>query len=254
MSFVTVAAGFSVGMGLNTIMGNPLGLGGGGQQGQQAQQMVDPFAPYRQSYAQLLNQYMGMGVGGAPGGTPTTLGGGPFAMRQAGAGAPTGPGMTGMSPTFGLNDPAYQTALDIGLQGVQRANPGASGNALLALQKYGVTYQDQFSQEMFNQLAMLSGATTSPVYGGQAGINAANAASANQSTAMGGMMTGLSKLFPSSTGTNPDVGTNVNSNYWNTGVTPQTFMGGGGTNPFYGDSSGGTYDFSSPAAAPSPGF
>lgn len=106
----------------------------------QAQQMVDPFAPYRQQYGQMLNQLIG-------------------------------------DPTRVQSMAGYNAQLQAGTQAVERGLAArgqiGSGQEQIALQNLGSSQFNQYYNEQYNRLAQLSGASTSPAAGGQAGLNTA---------------------------------------------------------------------------------
>ena len=151
----TIAAGIAINAGTQMIMG-------GGSSGQQAQQMVDPFAQYRPQYASQLN----------------TLMQNPNSVQQL---------------------PGYQAQMDQGTQAIQRqqASMGGtqSGAEKMALQTFAGGQQNQFFQQQLGNLGSLSGGTSSQVQvaGGQAGAYSANLASTTASGNIGSLANILGK-------------------------------------------------------------
>lgn len=196
-----VMGGAGTGMSLGSAVGGATGTSILGpspqsptQQGQQAQQMVDPFAAYRPQYAQQLNQLM-------------------------------------TNPASVQQQPGYQAQLQQGTQALQRQAAGTgqmqSGAELMALQNYASGQQNTWFQQQLQNLSGLSGAGTSPAYGGQAGVGAAQGAASTQSQAIGalpGAVKQLGNLFPGQTPTamttsvDPFAGTGYNP----TTIAPQT--------------------------------
>lgn len=102
------------------------GDSGGGSTGRQATQLADPFNASRGYYGGQLNQYM-------------------------------------KDPTaFTKASPGYQFNYEQGLDALQRqfaaGGMSASGNALIGAEQYGQNYAMQQGNNVFNQLAQLSGA------------------------------------------------------------------------------------------------
>lgn len=121
---------------------NALGGGGGSSSGQQAAGMADPFGPNRAFYGNQLNQYMT---------DPTKF------IQQ--------------SPGYQFN---YQQGLDSLRRQFAAGGMSASGNALLGAEQYGQNYAMNTGNNIFNQLAQLSGANWN------SGPNAAGAMLAQQ--------------------------------------------------------------------------
>lgn len=154
----TVGAVVGIASGVSGLLGG--GGGGGDSSGQQAAGMADPFGRYRGQYAQQLNQFMA---------DPT--------------------GYTKASPGYQFN---YKQGLDALQRQFAAGGMSASGNALLGAEKYGQDYAMQQGNNIFNQLAQLSGANW------QSGPNAANAMLAQQNQQYGmqqGAAQGLQGAF-----------------------------------------------------------
>lgn len=191
---VTAASVIAAGSTINSVLGDPLGLGGGqggaAAQGQQVQQMVDPFAAYRPQYAAQLSAGMGSGQ----------FTNDPYSQQLKSLVA---------NPTSVQQQPGYQAQLQQGTQAVQRqaAQTGQlqSGRESMALQDYAsgqqnTWFQQQLSnlsnlsqnqqatnQQQFSNLSQLSGAGQAPSVGGTAGINAANTAAQAQQKNIGAL-------------------------------------------------------------------
>jgi hypothetical protein len=151
-----IVSAIAVNVGSSLIMGAI----NGGSSGQQAQQMVDPFASYRPQYASQLNSLM-------------------------------------QNPNSVQQLPGWQAQMDQGTQAIQRqqASMGGtqSGAEQMALQTFAGGQQNQFFQQQLGNLSTLSGAGTAPTAGGQAGVAAANLASTTASGNIGGLANILSK-------------------------------------------------------------
>lgn len=134
-------------------------LGGSGstQTPQQAQQAVDPFAQYRQQYAQQLNTLMS-------------------------------------NPSSVQNDPGFAAAMKQGQGQVQQTmaatGQGVSGAEQVALQNQAMTQQNQYYQQDLSNLETLSGANANPAAGGTAAINATNAQNTATNQSIGALFSG----------------------------------------------------------------
>ena len=161
--------------------------GGGGTSGQQAQQMVDPFAAYRGQYGQQLNQLM-------------------------------------QNPSSVASLPGYQAAEQAGSANLQRSMAATgqtqSGAEQGALARYGQQFQQSAFNDQYTKLAQLSGASAGPGAGGTAGVDQANLNSKNASqlggaigSAIGpGMSNTISSWF---TPTNNPNNANISNNFSN---------------------------------------
>jgi len=159
--------GFSVGGPWGAVAGALIGGfsgggGGGGGNGatqtpQQAQQAVDPFAQYRQQYAQKLN----------------TLTSNPSSVQ---------------------NDPGFQAEMKQGAGQVQRTmsatGQGVSGAEEMALYNQGMTQQNQYYQQDLGNLMTLSGANANPAAGGNAAIKQTQAQDTATGQGIGGLFSG----------------------------------------------------------------
>lgn len=170
-------------------IGSSLGLFGGGggggspaQQGQQAQQMTDPFAMYRPQYASQLDKLV-------------------------------------QNPASVQQMPGYQAQLQQGTQALQRqaAQQGGtqSGAELMALQDYASGQQNAWYQQQFANLGALSGGTFNPASGGQAGIGAMQQGAQAQSRNIGALGGALGQMGGQLTSLNTAVDyTNPSSTNW----------------------------------------
>ncbi len=160
MTFATVGTAI-----LGSVASNVIGSAMGGNTGQQASQVADPFQQSRVTYGNELNQYMA---------NPSQ-----YTQQQ----------------------PGYQFNYQQGLGALQNqfaaGGMSASGNALAGAEQYGQNYAMNQSSNLFNELAQLSGASW------QSGGNAANALisgnqqSYNQGAQIGSGITGAMNQYVS---------------------------------------------------------
>ena len=134
----------------------------------QYNQLSQAYQPYTQAGSGALQQLMaGLGLGGA--------------------------GAQGQFTQAYQNLPGYQSGLNTGLTGAQRAlnagNIGQSGRALKSLYRYGSDYEDQRSGDYLNRLAGLTGMGQAAT-GAQVGTQAQGLAGqqATRQSAYGGDM------------------------------------------------------------------
>jgi len=127
-----------------------------------AQNATDPFAPYRASAASQLNSLMSNYYSG------------------------------NFNPT---NDAGFMAQLNYGNTNASRALASQglfnSGAQATALQQLGTSQYNQYFNNQFSQLATLAGANQSPYYGGNAGLQAGQAAQNSQMQTLGGIYSAL---------------------------------------------------------------
>jgi len=200
----------------NTLLGNPLGLGGGagttgggGQAGNTAGGAIyDSFAPNRQLYTNQLNTMMA-------------------------------------NPTAGQGDAAFmaqqQAANQATQRGQQAAGTSMSGGGQLAMQQQNFAGYNQYRQQQIGNLSALSGAA-SPMQNvtgqnqlNQAGANTAQTQLGQAFGSLSKMGTTLGGIFPTSGGGGAVPGyTGYNSSgaYTGSGMAPVDTSGSAGNNPF----------------------
>ena len=155
------------GGGVSSLLGGP-----GSVSGSEAQQMADPFAPYRSNLAQLYSGALQPG---------TTI----DVTR-----------MPGYSQyTSGVLDPAMEAS---------KRSAGASGmlysgRESAALQDIGQRGYYSFMTDYLNRLAQGSGATTNPAQAAGLGLSQNTANQQAFSQGLGGLGQGVAGLFPGST-------------------------------------------------------
>lgn len=149
-----------IGSGLSSLFGGG-GSGSGGTAGA-SPAAADPFASYRGTYAEKLNQ----------------LYADPWSIKY---------------------QPGYQFGLQSGMGGMQAAQAAqgslASGNALLAGQRYGQDYGLKYLSQLKDEYGQLSGATQAPGLGQTAASNIAAANQANRLGAINSISGNLSTLY-----------------------------------------------------------
>lgn len=183
MSLATVAAVVGIAAGANSIYQSTKDKPGGGGTTDAAANAADPFAQYRNQYAQQFGQQMN--------------------------------NLTNFNPADVTKDPNYQFQFD---QGIGAINKGAaasgmlgSGTRMLDLEKFGSGLASSFSDKQFSRglslLQMLGGASgaTSGNMGAASNAitNGANNANGQLNSGLGNIMSGLKGL---SRGTNPFTG------------------------------------------------
>ena len=151
--------------GLNSMFSSP------GKAQSQAQQAVDPFAKYRDNFAQM---YSGMMQPGAQQDITKMPG---YSQFQTGV----------------LNPALEASKRSSAASGMMR-----SGNEQMALQNVGQQGYYGFMTDYMNRLATGSGAGYAPAQGGVAGINAANQVQQAQMQGLGGVTQGISQLYNAS--------------------------------------------------------
>jgi len=151
--------------GLNSLSASP------GKAQSQAQQAVDPFAKYRDNFAQM---YSGMMQPGAQQDITKMPG---YSQFQTGV----------------LNPALEASKRSSAASGMMR-----SGNEQMALQNVGQQGYYGFMTDYMNRLATGSGAGYAPAQGGVAGINAANQVQQAQMQGLGGVTQGISQLYNAS--------------------------------------------------------
>lgn len=167
----------NIASGINSLTGggisNLLGIGPGSTPtGAQAQQMADPFSPYRNT---LAGWYAGSLTPGAQ--TDITQ-------------------MPGYSQyKSGVLDPAMEASK----RSAAASGQLYSGNESMALQKVGQQGYYGFMTDYLNRLAQGSGATQSPATAAGMGLNQTAANQAAFSQGIGGIGQGIAGLFPSTT-------------------------------------------------------
>lgn len=167
----------NIASGINSLTGGGisslLGVGPGSTPtGAQAQQMADPFSPYRNT---LAGWYAGSLTPGAQ--TDITQ-------------------MPGYSQyKSGVLDPA----MDAAKRSAAASGQLYSGNEAMALQKVGQQGYYGFMTDYLNRLAQGSGATQSPATAAGMGLNQTAANQAAFSQGIGGIGQGIAGLFPSTT-------------------------------------------------------
>ena len=202
----------------NTLLGNPLGLGGGAQTGTTqgggtagntaGGAIYDPFGPNRQMYTNQLNTIMA-------------------------------------NPTAGQGDAAFMAQQGAANQATQRSQQAQgtsmSGGGQLAMQQQNFAGYNAYRQQQIGNLSALSGAA-SPMQS-VVGQNQLNQAGANNAqTQLGQAFGSLSKMgttlggiFPTASGGSAVPGyTGYNSTgaYTGGGMSPVDTSGSGGNNPF----------------------
>lgn len=202
----------------NTLLGNPLGLGGGAQTGTTqgggtagntaGGAVYDPFGPNRQMYTNQLNTMMA-------------------------------------NPTAGQGDAAFMAQQGAANQATQRSQQAQgtsmSGGGQLAMQQQNFAGYNAYRQQQIGNLSALSGAA-SPMMN-VTGQNQVNQAGANNlQTQLGQAFGSLSKMgttlggiFPTASGGSAVPGyTGYNSTgaYTGGGMSPVDTSGSGGNNPF----------------------
>jgi hypothetical protein len=215
----------------STIIGGFSGGGAGGASsptGQQAQQMADPFAPYRGALGAQYASYFGIGGGapagggGAPSAVPTgpVMSGGPGqsdggtrnilpllgfggAGGNTGGGAGVGGGTAGPAGFSPSNLPGYEQwktgVLDPALENTM-AMEAASGRALSGRETQELYDQSEkgyygFMTDYLNRLAQGSGAVNNPAQA--AGMGLQQGAANNQAfgQAIGGLTQGVGGIL-----------------------------------------------------------
>jgi hypothetical protein len=164
MSAAVTASVVGIAVGVKSLTSSP------GQAQSQAQQAVDPFAPYR---AKLGEMYSGMLQPGAE--TDITK-------------------MPGYSQfKSGVMDPSLEASKrSAAASGMMR-----SGNEQIALQNTAQQGYYGFMTDYMNRLATGSGAGYAPAQGGMAGIDAANQTQQAQIQGVGGILQGAGALYKS---------------------------------------------------------
>jgi len=157
-----IATGAMLGGAAGGLIGGGAGSSPSGA-GQQAQQVIDPFAAYRPQYASQLNSFM------------------------------QNPNVSAL--------PGFQQDLSQGTQALQRqaATTGntSSGAELMQLQNYAMNLSNQYYNQNIQNLGSLSGATSAQVQvaGGKAGITTANQTAQAQTAGIGSGVSALSNLL-----------------------------------------------------------
>ena len=161
----TIGSIVGIASGLNSLSASP------GKAQSQAQQAVDPFAKYRDNFAQM---YSGMMQPGAQQDITKMPG---YSQFQTGV----------------LNPALEASKRSSAASGMMR-----SGNEQMALQNVGQQGYYGFMTDYMNRLATGSGAGYAPAQGGVAGINAANQVQQAQMQGLGGVTQGISQLYNAS--------------------------------------------------------
>jgi hypothetical protein len=183
MSASVVASVVGIAAGINALSNS-----GGGGSGTSAS-TYDPYSPYRAGNAQQLNNVL-------------------------------------THPEAAYSSPGFASQLQ---QGMNTVNAGmaatgqvSSGNQQIALQNLGMNQAGNYYQQMISNLAQMSGASASPLYGAQSAYNAQQTAQQNQYAGVGRIVGGLGKLYNSYNSGSPSNDPNLNSgwsadsNYTNT--------------------------------------
>jgi hypothetical protein len=169
----SVSSALAIAGGINALTGggvsSALGVGPGkAATGTQAQNMADPFAPYRANMAQMYAGYM------QPGGTTD--------ITQM-------PGYSAFQT--GVMDPA----LEASKRSAAKSGMLYSGNEMQALQKTGQQGYYGFMTDYLNRLATGAGAGYAPSQGAQIGLGQTAANQQAFSQGLGAVSTGLSGLY-----------------------------------------------------------
>ena len=178
MDLTNFSSILNIASGINSLTGGGvsslLGVGPGSTPtGAQAQQMADPFAPYRNT---LAGWYAGSLTPGAQ--TDITQ-------------------MPGYSQyKSGVLDPAMEASK----RSAAASGQLYSGNESMALQKVGQQGYYGFMSDYLNRLAQGSGATQAPATAAGMGLNQTSANQQAFSQGLGGIGQGIAGLFPSTAG------------------------------------------------------
>jgi len=137
------------------------------------------------------------------------------------------------NPSKIFEDPGYQESFAQGTQAVERSNAArgftGSGNAAIALQKFGQSFSSDYLRQQQNLLASLSGAQFNPIAGYQAGQGAQNDAYSQLGNTLAGLGYAFGGAGASGGGGGAAAGA-VGSSYgsYGTALPPGTMAGGGG--------------------------
>ena len=145
-----------------SILGGAKSLFGGGGKSKQADPgQADPFASYRQGYAQQLNSFWN-------------------------------------NPNAVAQDPAFQAQLQAGIgavnSGLAATGQLASGGQLAALNNLGMQTMNQYRQQQLANLMQLSGASQNPAAGASAAASIASNNYNQQRQGAGDILGGLGGL------------------------------------------------------------
>jgi len=136
-------------------------VGGGSSAPKTDPTQADPFAPYRQGYAQQLNSFWN-------------------------------------NPNAVTQDPAFQAQLQAGIgavnSGLAASGQLASGSQLTALNNLGMQTMNQYRQQQLANLMQLSGASQNPAAGASAAASIASNNYNNQRQGQADLLGGLGTL------------------------------------------------------------